>query len=209
MAILAGILYNSWPLGFFLNPRVSLGGGLASELEGLNQPYNWFFVLLDIVAGALVLAVVIMLWRKHISRFNKLALISFALFGFFTILDALLPMPCAPSIAYCASWTHEPLLVLHGIADIGGAVFLFVAALIVWHLRRVHHGVVVMRILLTGWAVVGLLSLYFFFMPGPSYLSQDYYLLLCGIWVGVMPALFQLEAVKQRKLAPQRVRARP
>ena len=208
LAILAGILYNSWPLGFLLNPQVSFGGGMASELEGLHQPYNWVFVLLDIVTGALVLTIVVMLWRERMREMGKIALISFALFGLFTIVDALLPMPCAPSIAHCASWTVDPLLFMHGLASVGGAVFLFVSAAIVWHLRQIRRGTLVMRLLLASWGLFGVLSIFFFFVPGPGYLSQDYYLILCGLWVALMPAMLELDNLQaRRRLAPKRVRA--
>jgi len=35
LALLAGILYASWPLGYWLNPAVSKAG-LASALEGVT-----------------------------------------------------------------------------------------------------------------------------------------------------------------------------
>lgn len=126
-AVLAGAIYNSWPLGFWLNPKVSNGGGLASELEGLHQPYNWVFILLDIVTGSLVVIVVALLWQKHMRILGKVALASFALFGLFTIIDALLPMPCEPSVAACPVWTAQPMLILHGVASIGSALALFIS----------------------------------------------------------------------------------
>lgn len=201
LAVAAGAVYNSWPLGFWLNPKVSNGGGLASELEGLHQPYNWIFILLDIVTGALVMAVVALLWQKRMRLLGKVALINFALFGLFTILDALLPMPCEPSVTMCPAWTAQPMLILHGVASIGAAVALFVSAAIVWHLRRVHTNGLLMQLLMIVWAVAGFLSFYFFITPGPAYLSQDYYLILCGIWVAVMPALIRGDILFVRKSA--------
>lgn len=202
MAVLAAIIYNSWPLGYFLNPRVSNGGGLASELEGLKQPYNWLFVVLDVVTGILVVGVTILLWQKRMRLLAKVALVNFALFGLLTIVDALLPMPCAPSTTVCDSWIHQPILIYHGIASIGSGVALFVSAAIVWHLRRVQTGGGVMRVLMLGWCIFGILSFYFFFAPGPGYLSQDYYLVLCGIWMAVMPVMVRHDVLYVRKAKP-------
>jgi len=196
--VLAAVAYNSWPLGFWLNPRVSYGGGLASELEGMHQPYNWVFVLLDVVTGVLVAAVVILLWRHHRSRLSRWALGSFALFGILTIADALLPMPCEPSVAVCPSWTAQPMLILHGIASIGSALALFATGVMAWRMHHKRHTDWVMRSMITLWALSGVMSLVFFFTPGPAYLSQDYYLLLCGIWIALMPYMAYPSAGRQQ-----------
>ncbi|HEU4965853.1 MAG TPA: DUF998 domain-containing protein [Candidatus Saccharimonadales bacterium] len=187
LAVLAGVVYNSWPLGYALNPLVTHSGGLASELEALHQPYNWLFVLLDTLCGVGVIAAAAMLWHRAIDLMHKVVLVNFALFGLLTIADALLPMTCEPSLTVCPSLGQQPLLILHGVASIGSAIFLFVSAFIMWW--HMHHrvGRAIMTALMVGWGVSGLLTLYFFFRPGPGYLAQDYYLILCGIWVALLP----------------------
>lgn len=197
-AATAGILYNSWPLGFWLNPKVSLAGGFASELEALHQPYNWLFIGLDVATGVLVMVVAGLLWQSRMRRLGKLALLSFALFGVFTIVDALLPMQCAPSLAACAQIDTDPMLLLHGIANVGGAVTLFISAALVWQLRRARGGGMLMRVLMGLWVGLGLISLYFFFIPGPGYLSQDYFLLLTGLWVAAMPGMILRDDPRRR-----------
>lgn len=201
LAVLAAVAYNSWPLGFWLNPRVSYGGGLASELEGLRQPYNWVFVLLDVVTGALVMTAVVMLWHHHRSKLSRWTLACFALFGLLTIADALLPMPCEPSVAVCPSWTAQPMLIMHGIASIGSAVALFASGVLAWRMHHKRHSNWIMRGMIVLWAVSGIMSLVFFFTPGPGYLSQDYYLLLCGIWIALMPYMAYPPA-KRRQPVP-------
>jgi hypothetical protein len=74
----------SWLL---VNPAVSRTG-LASELEGLHQPYNWLFILLDVLSGILVAAVSIFMWQKGRHTVRKVLIINFALFGIFTLVDA-------------------------------------------------------------------------------------------------------------------------
>jgi hypothetical protein len=197
LAVLAGVVYNSWPLGYWLNPLVTHSGGLASELEGLNQPYNWLFVSLDTICGVCVIVASILLWHKKLDAIRKMTLVTFALFGFLTIADALLPMTCEPSLTTCPTLSHQPILILHGVASIGSALFLFISAVLMWQRLRRHGGRTIMTILLLGWAVSGLLTLYFFFMPGPGYLSQDYYLLLCGAWIALLPVMVSVRAYEK------------
>ena len=189
ITVLAAMLYNSWPLGFFLNPKVSYGGGLASDLESSHQPYGWVFVALDIITGALVLVAVAVLWRRRPTRNETIILASFALFGIFTIADALLPIPCEPTLTICVGWTHQPMILLHGAVSVGAALFLFVSAMAAWYRRRVWHTPVTTRFIMLGWLMTGVLSVVFFVTPGPGYVSQDYYLIICGIWIALIPLM--------------------
>ena len=52
LMLIAGLLYSSWPLGYWLNPNAAKG--LASDLEALHQPFNWLFIALDILTGLFV-----------------------------------------------------------------------------------------------------------------------------------------------------------
>ena len=189
-AVAAGVVYCSWPLGYYLNPVVSRRG-LASELEALHQPYNWLFILLDVLSGVLVMAVAILLWRAHKDRLRRIILVNFALFGLLTILDALMPMSCEPSLRACPSLSHQPLLILHGVVSIAASVCLFISAVLVWWTRRRSSGSLVMSSLMAGWTLFGLVSLYFFFRPGPGYLAQHYYITLCSIWVMLLPSMLR------------------
>jgi hypothetical protein len=188
LAVVAGVAYCSWPLGYVLNPAVSRRG-LASELAALHQPYNWLFIALDVLAGALVLAVSGLLWQRSADRARKTILVSFALFGALTAIDAVMPMNCEPSLTTCPSLSHQPLLVLHGIASIGASIGLFISAVLVWWQKRERKGAGIMSILMIGWSLFGVFSLYFFFRPGPGYLSQHYYITLCSVWTAILPLM--------------------
>jgi hypothetical protein len=189
LAAFAGVIYCSWPLGYLLNPAVSRRG-LASELEALHQPYNWLFILLDVLSGLLVTAVALLLWRRSRDKLHKIVLVNFALFGILTLIDALLPMSCDPSLKVCPGLSHQPLLVLHGIASIVASVCLFVSAVLVWWAKRQYAASLLMSTLMAGWALFGIFSVYFFFEPGPGYLAQHYYITLCSVWVMVLPLMF-------------------
>lgn len=189
LALAAAIAYNSWPLGYMLNPAVTRTRGLASELEGLRQPFNWVFIALDTLCGVCVLVISYVLVHRYstLTRGDKVTIASFALFGLLTIADALLPMTCEPSLTICPTLSHQPVLILHGAASIGSGIFLCISAILTWYRMRSGMGRVIMSALMMGWAVSGILTLYFFFSPGPGYLAQDYYLLLCGAWTALFP----------------------
>ncbi len=188
LAIVAGLAYCSWPLGYILNPLVSRRG-LASELEALHQPYNWLFIMLDVLAGALTVAVARLLWRQADGLMYRVVLANFALFGLLTAIDALVPMSCEPSLTSCPSLSHQPLLILHGIASIAASICLFLSAVLVWWQKRKQRGTVIMSLLMAGWTLFGVFSLYFFFRPGPGYLAQHYYITLCSVWIMVLPSM--------------------
>ena len=188
LAVVAGLAYCSWPLGYVLNPLVSRRG-LASELEALHQPYNSVFIMLDVLAGALTVAVARLLWHRADGLVHRIVLANFALFGLLTAIDALLPMSCEPSLTSCPSLSHQPLLVLHGIASITASVCLFLSAVLVWWQKRKQRGTVIMSLLMAGWTLFGVFSLYFFFRPGPGYLAQHYYITLCSVWIMVLPSM--------------------
>src|SRR5690242_19130259 len=110
LAVLSGLLYASWPLGYWLNPIVAKIG-LASGLEALHQPYNWLFIVLDIVCGLLILLACWSLRRRldpaGRRRLFDLFLLSIAIFAVGTIADTALPMHCEPSLRHCPSFTVD------------------------------------------------------------------------------------------------------
>jgi hypothetical protein len=193
-AVVAGLIYNSWPLGYILNPLASRRG-LASELAALHQPYNWLFVLLDVLAGLLIVAAAVLLWRRSQKLLHKIALVNFAIFGIMTAVGALVPMSCEPSLTTCPSLSHDPLLIVHGITSISASVCLFVSVCLVWWQKRQQKGAAVMSTLLAGWTLFGLVSVYFLFMPGPGYIAQHYYITLCSVWIMVLPFMLDVKSV--------------
>jgi len=188
LAVAAGIVYCSWPLGYWLNPAVSRRG-LASELEALHQPYNWVFILLDVLSGIFISGLALLLWKRSHDVVHRTVLVNFALFGILTLVDALMPMNCDPSLRVCPALSHQPLLILHGIASILASVCLFVSAVLVWWVKRQQTGSFIMSTLMAGWTLFGIFSVYFFFHPGPGYLAQHYYITLCSVWVILFPLM--------------------
>ena len=205
LTVLAGIMYCSWPLGYALNPVVG-SKGLASELEAINQPYNWLFALFDIISGVLVVLAAALIWRSmrgKRSRWLLGVLISYTIFGIGTVADALLPMQCVPSVGRCPGVGTDPMLVLHGVASIAAAFFLFVSVVLVWYR---HHNLgqsVFMSAVVSAWALFGIMSVAYFFVPGPGNLSQHYFITLCSFWVIVLPYTVGMPVHKNARLLKQ------
>jgi hypothetical protein len=187
LSLLSGLLYNSWPLGYWLNPAVSKAG-LASALEGVGQPYNWLFIAGDIASSLLIILVCWLIWRRvrgtHDRVLLEFALLNVVLFAAGTIIDAALPLRCDPSIQACPSFTRDHLLLAHGVFSIAAAICLFISLTILWwHHRRT----VLLNSLLIGYVLFSLFSLIAILKPGVGNLSQHYYLALCGVWLALLP----------------------
>jgi urea transporter len=116
---LALFTYNSWPLGFILNPSI-VKIGLASVLEAANQPGRWVFIGLDIASSVLVMfAVVRLLWQSQkIHQGLKVVVSGWLLFSLGTCFDALLPLNCHQSIRRCGLGTQ-----VIGLHDVLGRCF--------------------------------------------------------------------------------------
>jgi hypothetical protein len=187
LSVLAGLIYNSWPLGYWLNPIVAQNG-LGSELEGLHQPFNWLFIAGDVASSLLIGGVALLIWLRvhgHLHQvYFKIALLNIGGFSLFTILDAMLPLRCDPTVQHCQSFTHDPLLLTHGIFSITASLCLFISLILIWWLDRQSW---VLHLLLYGYVLFSVFSVIAVFTPGQSNWSQHYYLTLCSVWLAVLP----------------------
>lgn len=189
LSILAGLIYNSWPLGYWLNPAAS-GQQLASALEALHQPYNWVFISGDVVSGLLVMLVAWLIWQRlRPDRLLAIVLLNVVVFGVGTIVDTLLPEFCLPEAPGCQSWQHNPLLLAHGVFSILAAVCLLAALGLLWWRNRRSWW---LNGLMAGYAVFGLFSLAEAVTPADGNWSQHYYLILCGVWLALVPYAIRL-----------------
>ncbi|MGH7241323.1 MAG: DUF998 domain-containing protein, partial [Candidatus Saccharimonadales bacterium] len=164
LGLLAGAIYNSWPLGHWLNPRVA-HDSLASGLEAVHQPYDWLFISTDVLSSILVIVLCYWLWRIYKIRSSYLrgSLYCFMLFAIGTTVDALLPERCVPNLMQCPNFTQDHYLLIHGMFSILASVFLFVALVILW-LHKPKD--IVLSVLLAGYVAFGLISLVQAITPG-------------------------------------------
>jgi hypothetical protein len=137
-------LYNDWFLEPLLNSHLSARYSLISELSAQTQAYHWVFQTLDILAGIGIIAMLPWLWQfLHKSTFHYplLLFVTVACIGADNIVDALLPISCAPSVETQCSLlaTHSILTQAHLLEStlIGGVIF--VAPLLWWLSCRNKH----------------------------------------------------------------------
>lgn len=153
LAAVAALLYNSWPLGFVLNPTV-VRHALASVLEAPHQPYDWVFVSMDVASGVLAIALGYLQLRKHPAGLPaKAAVVSYMLFGALVMCAALIPLRCDPTSQQCGPLMHDPQLLLHGVCSIASTFALLVSLL--WAVRALAHASVGRRLRKIAAAVGG------------------------------------------------------
>lgn len=203
LMVLAGILYSSWPLGYWLNPQADRG--LASDLEALHQPFNWVFISMDVACGILVGIVswkLLIMIRSRSNRKNLLGLWFAALgvgaFGLFTAVDALLPLNCIQGLPNCKVSLNNSYFVIHGIFSIGSITGLTISIVAVWLLLLLREDAVMSLAHLTPamflvvWLGFGALTLYLVMHNRSSALSQHFFIGFCCLWLIALPYFVRL-----------------
>lgn len=192
LAALAALAYSSWPLGYYLNPRVG-ATGYASELAADGQPYNWVFIVGDVLAGVLILMVVWLLqqeYGKKLQDWHRWLLGLFGVFGVLTIVAALLPMNCTPSISICRAQHHDWQMILHNVVSIAAGLAIYTTAFMVWKRYDRDERMLVMHFILAALTTFGVLSFFYAVIPGPAYLAQRYFLIATCVWIFMLPFSF-------------------
>jgi hypothetical protein len=203
LMIFAGLLYSSWPLGYWLNPRADRS--LASNLEALHQPYNWVFILMDITCGILVgIACRKLLWKTSRSANPetllglRVAIFGAASFGFFTAIDAILPLNCHEESARCVPTLSNFSFVIHGIFSIGSIAGLTISIVAIWILLFLREDVVLTLAHLTPamflvvWLGFGILTLYLILHNQSSAVAQHFFIGFCSLWLITLPYFVRL-----------------
>lgn len=104
LALVAGLPYNSWALGWWLSQFEHPFTGFVSELAAADQPNAWVFRAADIVVGVALLLIAALgwrAWRGWLGPTSRWLAGALALVGAGTIVDAVFNMPCAA--------THDPV----------------------------------------------------------------------------------------------------
>ena len=189
--------YNDWILGYCLNPQMSANRASISELSAITQPYHAVFQTLDIIAGILTLVCVVYVWRftEHITPHKRWLLLGLFLFiGLDSIVDASLPIACAPSVDPSCSFsllgTQSIITRAHLIeSNIAGTV-IAIAPIAWWWLHRSgkHRHIAIASIwLIAVELAVGISAVIVRFTHNANYGGiQRIYQGVLGIWVGVL-----------------------
>ena len=196
LAVVAAVLYCSWPLGSVLNPVANRG--LASNLEATGQPWNWLFTITDIICGVLVVWIA---WRLYatIKRPRQqwllsTAIIGFGLFGFLNAIDAVLPIDCVPTAMKCRSALEDPYFITHGIASIASTNGLTITLVALWwiFLRARKSPELLLWTLNAGmivWFSFGIATGIFILLDKSSATSQHVFIVVCSLLTAAMPYL--------------------
>ncbi len=188
MLALAGILYNSWPLGYWLNYSTARYG-LASDLDEPGHPYSWVFILFDILVSLCLVAAAFVAWRmlksSHWSKLWAMVITGLVVFGVFTAISAAAPTNCQTSaIQICAKFDRR-LFSPDGIGSAIAAIGLFVSLIgINWLLYRGKAHSTIQK-LAQATLVVWLVSIIIFLIAAATnsnaHLTQQVQLLASGL----------------------------
>ena len=209
-ASLAGVLYSSWPLGYVFNPVANRG--LASNLEGLGQPFNWLFIALDILSGLVVVGLAVTLYeRTRRSRQWLLdwSIVGYGLFGLLTALDALLPIDCLNTVQNCGALSRHPLIIVHGLASLGSIGGLTISIVGLWYLlafqKRTNHPLRwLLHAVQLSWFGFGIATGLFLAGKRSSALSQHLFIIVCSLWIALLPYLIS-RVVNEPRLVRKKV----
>ena len=169
LALLSGVLYNTWPLGFVLDPG-ALHGTYVSVLEAPGRPHAHVFVACDLLAGVTAVLAGWMLRRY------PLVAIALVVFGVGTVLEAALPIDpsCATSVASCGI-APEQVLAPHDVASLVSALGLVIG---LWSL---HDHSQWLRLVIALGVLAGLFMVVSVVVVRWLMLSQAALLVMCGV----------------------------
>jgi hypothetical protein len=193
LGIIAGLAYLSWPIGYVVN-RLVVERGLASDLEVPGQPFNWVFILLDIVSGALMVGLAIAAWgetrREGSPRTG--GLIGYGIFGLSTMLSAAVPLSCGTGrAALLACGTNADTYGWHDVLGAIGYLTLFFSLLgATIRSYRGHAGWIVGPLVSAVgllWCTAGVGFLVIVLSHHPEVTVQHVLLLLTSVVIGVVP----------------------
>src|SRR5579862_3043493 len=99
LSVLAGLTYNNWLLGVWLNPDLVKANGSISEYSAISQPHHLVFKGLDVISGLLLVGLAYA-WRAKLwsSRSGRAIVIGTAVLGVANIFDALASLPCSETL---------------------------------------------------------------------------------------------------------------
>lgn len=170
LASLAALLYNVWPLGFWLDPS-ALHGTYVSVLEVPGHPYAHLFMACDLATGVTAFLAGMVLRRRHV-----LAGLGFIVFGLGTIAEGAIPIApdCAMSVSSCGIDIGQ-VIAPHDIASIASALSLALSVLAVRHSTRW------MPFVTAGWIAAGLFLVGSIVVGRFTMTSQATFLVACGV----------------------------
>lgn len=181
LGALAAVVYNSWPLGFWLD-RAGMRGTYISVLEIPGRPDAHLFVTCDILAGLLAIVAGVLLRCSPQPVGWGLVAWGLVVFGIGNILEASIPIDatCAVSVASCGTGAGA-MFAPH---DVASLISLAGLALALWTLRDHSHW---MRAVIGLWVVTGLFMVTSVVVVRWVTVSQASFIVGCGVALAAVP----------------------
>ena len=204
LAVTAAILYNTWPLGYILDPK-ALSDSYISVLEVSGKPYAWLFIIADILSGIVVITVGLLLYK--LTSLSKRSVLGYLVFGLATLIDAIIPIAarCEESVSACGIAPSQ-VLSPHDLASIAAAAGILSCLLGVRRRQRKTQnksGYNWLSISYYLWCITGLLLISSVVADRFTTAGQAVYLAACGIGLIVVPAtLPEIKSRVKNKLTP-------
>jgi hypothetical protein len=127
--VAAGIAANYWLLEGLLADRTDAAGGWVSDLGARSESTGWIFDLLDVGAGALLLAFALLVRPSLTARGRALRWGSIALVvtGVCSLIDGVFPLSCAESLPGSCELDYDAVDLVH-VAETFVAIVATIAA---------------------------------------------------------------------------------
>lgn len=183
LAVLAGVANANFLLAPLVGARIDLSTGVISELSVPGEPGSLWFRFGDGTAGLLCALLALPLWRSGLrhARFRSLCL---AAFGLTTLVSALVPLTCAPSLGVCPASSAGAELVHDGVSVIGTLGAVLGVLELAWRARGwALKPLAVLSALVSGGAGVYEVVTFLQGGNGGGGDSQRYQVLAVSLWV--------------------------
>lgn len=196
-AVVAAVANANFLLAPAVGARIDLAVGVISELSVPSEPGSVWFRLGDGTAGVLAAALGVVLWRSG-SRHARFRAVCLLAFGLGTLVSAVVPVTCAPSLGPCPPSSDTAELVHDGVSVLATTGAVLGGAELAWRVRGVLQALAVLTALVS--AGCGLYEVVTFFQGGNGGggNSQRWQVLSVSVWL-VLEAL----SWGQRSRTPQ------
>ena len=190
LGVVAAVVYNSWPLGFWLD-RAGMRGTYVSVLEVPGRRDAHLFVTCDVLAGLLAVVAGLLLRRSRGPAAWGPAAWGLVIFGVGNVLEASIPIDatCAVSVASCGTGPGA-MFAPH---DIASLISLAGLAIALWSLREHSRW---MQAVIGLWILTGLFMVISVVVVRWVTVSQTSFIVACGVALAAVPLPIVLPPVR-------------
>lgn len=127
LLVVAAVASLTWLWGPVLNPAIDPMRAYVSELAAADQPHRRVFMAGDLVMGLCLAVAGVLVWRRASCSRRRWGGAGFLVSGLATVVDALSPMDCSPSLSATCEAAEEAgrvsfLHTVHGVSSVAVVV---------------------------------------------------------------------------------------